>query len=470
MQTRGGPGFEACALVLLAVGLVLVGAEQDPNIFGRIHYARYAMEHGELTTRADPFSYTAPGHPWIDHEWGFNWIAFAVQSLGGWESIRALRVLLLVATVLLAAGAMLRKHRDTIVAPVALAIIATPLMSGFHGPRPQAISYVFFGFMLLCLLRSWERGPRWIALAVAPMPLWVNIHGAFLAGMLVFFAWGGVRGLMALRERDFSTAGLLVGCAVWCAVSTLLNPWGATFLPFLWETARMPRPDIWEWERPSLFSFVGLALLVNATLFLASAPSLHRARRWPDLVATACVLFAAARHQRHLAFAVLGVAAFCMPLLADRIAARLKTPEGRALVPIRWMLRAVAAAGTVLLLSQILRPATFDHYPRRALDAMREQGLSGNLLVEWDWAQFTLFFERERYKIAFDGRYETAYPQSAADPFFAWQTGRDVRTLALDPRTELMLVMRGTPRDQPTEGYEIAYEDEQAVVYRRVTP
>uniref|UniRef100_A0A7C4QKK1 Uncharacterized protein n=1 Tax=Schlesneria paludicola TaxID=360056 RepID=A0A7C4QKK1_9PLAN len=53
----------ACLLFLCAVTIA------DPDLWGHTLYGLRAIELGVLAEATDPFSYTAPGAEWINHEW-----------------------------------------------------------------------------------------------------------------------------------------------------------------------------------------------------------------------------------------------------------------------------------------------------------------------------------------------------------------------------------------------------------------
>ena len=56
-------------LILLTVLFALCrGGIADPDIWWHLHNAEYLVQHHSLP-RADMYSFTVAGHPWINHEW-----------------------------------------------------------------------------------------------------------------------------------------------------------------------------------------------------------------------------------------------------------------------------------------------------------------------------------------------------------------------------------------------------------------
>jgi hypothetical protein len=183
----------ALLLVLAALGLSLAMVDTDPDLWGRMAYARDWTATGGIAPRFDPYSYTAAGAPWIDHEWGFNWATWLSYRALGWPGLRILRALLFALTVGLCFRDDPPEEAASALRPVRGLLIGLPLALGFVGPRAQAFTFLLTAWMLFCFRRSRDRGPRWIVLGVAPMPLWLNLHGGFLAGLGVAGLWGAAR-------------------------------------------------------------------------------------------------------------------------------------------------------------------------------------------------------------------------------------------------------------------------------------
>src|SRR5262249_60870700 len=97
--------------------------------------------------------------------------------------------------------------------------------------------------------------------------VWHSVSGGFLAGRGVLGV-GSVARLATVWMRGEpsplrTTVGIVV--AVVCSVlATLLNPFGAHLLTFLYQTALGARPDITEWQPLVLSSRFGVAYLLLA--------------------------------------------------------------------------------------------------------------------------------------------------------------------------------------------------------------
>ncbi|XXF79947.1 hypothetical protein P2318_09415 [Myxococcaceae bacterium GXIMD 01537] len=462
------------ALVATSMGLVLATVDSDPDLWGRIAYARLALEQGRLFPSADPYSYTVPGGQWQDHEYGFSWLAWGVHSALGWPGLRLLRLGLYFTALGLCLGPAWRLARGSGPRLLLFALPALAMAPGFVGPRAQSVTFVLFAWLLFCLQRAPERGAGWVLAGVAPMPLWVNFHGGFLAGGGVACVWGAVMCVRYVRSRDWKALGLLAAGGAWCLGSLFVTPWGPEYPLFLLRTATMPRPYVPEWAAPALFS--GNWWLVVALAVVGAVALWARPRRWQELAALAVVVLAASRHQRHIPFLAVGVLLFAVPAVLAAYAARrpgaLEAPPRKAVLT----LGAVLGAGVLALLggtvSAVFKGTPAEpNFPARAMDEIERQGLKGGLLVDFEWAQYVIYRLPPGVQVAFDGRYEAVYPDAVVDAFVAWNYGHEGwEALPSDPRTKLALVGSSSDRASrllASPGWKRVYEDEVASLFTK---
>ena len=55
-------------LVLFAIVIADARQHSDPDLWGHVLFGRQLLAHGSLP-RDNPYSYSAPGFPWLHHEW-----------------------------------------------------------------------------------------------------------------------------------------------------------------------------------------------------------------------------------------------------------------------------------------------------------------------------------------------------------------------------------------------------------------
>jgi len=184
---------------------------------------------------SDLFSFSKPGQPWYAWEWLSDIIWAWLVAHGG------LALLCLFVSVLLAATfsllySLTRRKADPIVALVVT--MAAAAASSVHWlARPHLFSLFFVILFLIVLEREREGRRRFCGLSFlvslpAATVLWTNLHGGFVAGILIVAAYAAGESLRALFAPD--AAGRLaawaaarryyVACAG-CLAASLVNPY-----------------------------------------------------------------------------------------------------------------------------------------------------------------------------------------------------------------------------------------------------
>ena len=78
--------LELSVLLFLVIVTLSLGAIVDPDLPGHIAYGLDHLRAGQLP-QTDPYSYSASGEPWVNHEWVFEVTsAWIFTRLGGGAS------------------------------------------------------------------------------------------------------------------------------------------------------------------------------------------------------------------------------------------------------------------------------------------------------------------------------------------------------------------------------------------------
>ena len=147
----------------------------------------YHVKAGELIVgrravlRSDVLSWATGGGPWLDQNWGAQLLLYATWRAGGFPLVAALNALRTVAAWGLVVAACRRRTSNLrAVAGAVLAgyLAAVPVFSA----RPQMFSVVLFAAELY-LLEVARTRPLVALVIPLLMPLWANLHGAFVVGL-----------------------------------------------------------------------------------------------------------------------------------------------------------------------------------------------------------------------------------------------------------------------------------------------
>jgi tetratricopeptide (TPR) repeat protein len=209
-QTLGAAAWAA----LLIVGAMLGNhTVSDRDLLLHDLTGRHILA-GDGIPRTNTYSFTAPGHPWVDHEWLFQVIvALAGDASGndlpsrarGWHLLTLLLTVLLLLVLFAGDGGWRRLSRDHAPDPwsllaglLALAMLWTRLQL-----RPELASLVLFVVVLrqveAALPPNNDVGLRWRDLvdprraagrATWTTVVWAQLHGFYLLSAVIWLAVG----------------------------------------------------------------------------------------------------------------------------------------------------------------------------------------------------------------------------------------------------------------------------------------
>ncbi|MBI3192640.1 MAG: hypothetical protein HYZ36_08240 [Pedosphaera parvula] len=399
----------------------------------------YGQRHhfGGVLERTEPFSWTAPGAPWINHEIGAEWVMALAHLWGGSRGLWILMILVGAATLTLAgweaATRVSRGHRWLVWAIIALSSREVAL--GF-AMRPQIFSALAW-ILLLVSLRYLGAGRRW---PVAAIPLlcilWINTHGGVLLAVVVLVVLVGATLVVVAVRRHARCAAVLarwtseVGWDTWswsaygatavlAAGALFANPYGWRLPAWLIGSVAYTRPEISEWNPTSLDATHAIFWLLALAWVWALMQRRARVPGWEAIVGT-LLLVAAARHERHVPLFALTMIAFlpgCVSRWMDgRHVPKVSAP---ALSLIAVLLGGTAALGVSRIVTgaAVSGPlggrmqVSTEEYPVGAIRFVRAAGIKGNAVIYFDWAQQALW-ELPDSSVSFDGRLDTCYPRA----------------------------------------------------------
>jgi hypothetical protein len=237
------------------------------------------MLHTHHLLRADTFTFTAFGRPWLDQQWGAQLLFDLVYRAGGWAGLALLRAALVAAIYLFvfgacrAAGAGLRRAAWLTVGGFLVSV-------GGLGLRPQLFGMALFALTVwLVFLRRRDRRTLWLVVPVTAV--WANLHGSFfLAPLLVALVW-----LRDLHDRSEASPRTLA-IALVSALAAALNPFGFRVWSYVVGLSTNPAITrfISEWQPPTIRDGAGAAFFVSVAAVCALLVLRRDRTPWPLLV------------------------------------------------------------------------------------------------------------------------------------------------------------------------------------------
>jgi hypothetical protein len=427
IRSRSGPWLTMPRLWMVIV-LGAIGVMELVQLPGAVDLAYHLkvgqlMVAGHAVPRTDVLAWTTAGQPWLDQNWGAQLVLYGIWRLGGFPLLTVTSAALTVASWALVAAAC-RRHTAN------LRLIAGTVLAGYavaaaaFSVRPQLFSLLLFAAELY-LLEVARTRPR-VALAIPLlMPLWANLHGAFVVGIGLLV----IEALAAVWRRDRAGAVRYLLVTVAGIAGLVVNPWGVRVLGY---AVSLPANQVvtrivTEWgptdprELTGILVVGGLGLLVVA-LVRAPAPG-----RVPEQLLRMAVLGGLAL------WAVRGVAWFGLalpvalcalarerpprPAAADR-----GTPAVSALV-LGVLAVALVAAAPPLGRTLLGPRPEMTFAPVAAADWLAANPQPGRMLNFQPWGSYLELRLGPEVQVAFDSRFELP-PAGQWDRYLAVFAGR----------------------------------------------
>jgi hypothetical protein len=409
-RTRRGPWLTMPRLWLIVV-LGAVGVMELIQLPSAIDLA-YHVKVGELMVaehalpRTDVLAWTTAGEPWLDQNWGAQLVLYGIWRLGGFPLLTVVNAALAMATWGLVAAACRRRTAN-------LRLIAGAVLAGYAASvaafsvRPQMFSLLLFAVELY-LLEVARTRPR-AALAVPLlMPLWANLHGAFIVGIGLLV----IEAAAAAWRRDRAGVARWLLVTVASVVGLLVNPWGVRVLGYAVSlpTNRTVTGIVSEWGPTSVRHLAGVLALAAMGLLAVALTRARSPERAPEQLLRMAVLAVLA------IWAIRATAWFGLALPVALCAlARERPPrpasDDRGSPVVSGLVLAVLAVALVAAAPPLGRNLFGDRpemtsAPRAAADWLAANPQPGRMFNYQPWGSYLEFRLGPTTQVAFDSRVE----------------------------------------------------------------
>lgn len=443
-------------MVLLLIVLADTAQFPDPDLWGHLRFGQAMLAGRHLITR-DPYSYSAAGAVWRNHEWLTEIIMAAIYNTLGVFGLKLWKFACVAATMLLIALGMAETGASPTIQlnTLGLAAIAMIPQNQF---RPQIFTFLLLAATLALLVRDNYRGraPLWLMIPI--MTLWGNLHGGFIIGIAALATYAGVVAVQDLiAGRSLARALRLSLIALAGTLATLISPYGINAWLVVLNALKHSavQPVIADWQ--PLFAAIALGWITHpantifficgAIVMIAFALVFIRTPRADDLplVAIAAILSVAAfAAVRNLPLAMIACAA---PLArhTELFFARRRDrqlAQARAAAPVAAAAPAVAGpandraganpwlVASIALILALVTGLFSTHIPVgveapvAAAAFIREHDLHGNVLSNFGAGEYLIWHLAPASRVFIDGRYDTVYPQRVIDQYLDFINAR----------------------------------------------
>jgi len=243
----------------------------DGDLGRHITIGNYILETGTIPTR-DIFSHTLPGEQLVPHEWVAQVLFALAHRIMGLSGDVLLAALLGSLTILIVYEELIKRGTLRLVALFVSALVA--VVSSVHWlARPHMFTFFFVALWAYALEHFYKNVNQRIWFFPLLMLIWVNTHGAFIAGFVILGAYVADWLWEYFQGRATKTMGwqlLLVGFLSFAV--TFINPSGW----YLWGTS---------------VGYVSNDFMTSHTVEYLS-PDFHERDVWPFMFMVAFALFA----------------------------------------------------------------------------------------------------------------------------------------------------------------------------------
>ena len=403
------------AVLAVAVAALALCLNRDLNgdLYLLLFSGRYIAHHGPVAH--DPFPTIEHGQQWLNQQWLSEVVFYGTERVVG---IRALTVLYAM-LIALPLGVLLVAIRGRgMIAMLLVTAFYVPGVLAIIHPRAAGFTLLLFSILVVLILHAlatgdgrnaadtWSkvhrrrpRGRLWTLALLPPLlALWANLHGGFIAGLLLVALvaaglaidrWRGMTQAGSTLVLLLAAAGLLSALAV-----TFATPLGTAIWSYV-ASFRNPALKLasTEWQ-PATASAAAMAYVavagVAALLIWSSAPRPRAVM--PALAGFGFVAFAAASMRNQV---------FVAPALAFVIGS--SAPE-RLAAPSRSLTAAAAAAAAGALIAYgLLGPPNAHRVGNAAVRYAIEHPPSRGRIVAYAGPSSYILWRAPRIPVVIDG-------------------------------------------------------------------
>ena len=468
----------------------------DLDIWMHLVTGKYILENFTIPT-SDIYSYTAFGHPWIDHEWLSQIIFYSFYQLGGANALIILRIILFL-LIFYAFFAVLSKKTNYFLALLTSLLVLLVSHERFF-LRPETFTLLFVLIYIFILDEYRLKSSRLIYLLPVLQILWVNLHGYFLLGIVIPFLFLIGHFLGKRNNRAF-----LSGLVLLIILVSFINPytyqgviypfkilasWGGESRSVLKYISELKSPFVPG--GPSLFWFKFL-IFISALSFLLRA-GFKKLNLW-HLLLYLLFLTLGITVKRHIALFAFPVSLITVYNLTGIEKLRdyfLKLQKIKIFSPVKISILLLMIAYLFIFTSQVTSNRfylktrllkTFDLgltseiFPEKAIDFLIQHNLKGHIFNDMVGGSYLVWRYYPQRKVFLDGRTEVYLTSVFEDYLAAFRQPQLFKGMAQKYNIDYVLINYSfSGREKlikhllEAPGWALVYFDKVAVVFIKNT-
>ncbi len=494
-------------LTVLLIFIMAARISIDSDTWWHLRAGAWIVEHRQLPI-SDPFSFTRQNIEWRYPGWLVEVPMYWIYSRFGPGGLNLWTALLIAITFgfvyQTADGKPLLRAFVIILAAIASAV--------YWSARPHLVTLLFTSITIF-ILEHENRHPnkqtlRWVAIGLPLiMLIWVNCHGGFLIGFIIWGIYLTGTGILILRERLLFQAenqeqlafearestntvnrikGLLIA-GIGMFLLGMVNPLGLKIYlyPFQTVTIKSLQNFIEEWQSPN-FHWISTQPFIWLLILLISGLGLsHKKLKFTDFILISIFLYLALLAGRNLALFAVVISPLILRYLNEiqlprtdisgylRLTQRNVVFSRRAQNLINWGILGFVLFGAIVKVYLIF-PASVNEkafqslFPVNAVLQIKKIPSDGQLFNSYNWGGYLLWALPER-KVFIDGRTDLYNDEIIEDWLQVVQLKTGWEDVLKKWNIESILMEKDWSGKQllQSRGWCLVYQDEMAILLQR---
>lgn len=493
---------------MLVIWATLLDPLRRLDFWWHLKVGELILERGQIPS-IDLFSFTEYGKAFSYPNWLAEVVFYLLWRVGGLE-------LLVVFNTVVITTAFFIVYRTSLLSVIStravamLMLVAALSFALYSNLRTQIFSFLFLALLLLVLWNyRIQRHAKLIWLIPLLMVVWVNVHGAYIIGLIVlgcFLISESVRYWLASptkEQHNIVAPPALYRLAMVVALAfaaTLVNPYGIDIYRYVQQVGSDPSSQLFviEWQPPSITN--PEHLLTFFLPFFSSILVFIYSHRHLDLTELGMFLFfsifglISVRNGIWFVIAVIPIAVWHLqytPLYSILLRANQRETASQPLpwfaLAINWSLLVGFVIMTILVSPWVrpqlgiaaLRPSLIDpSIPVAAFEYIEKTGINGRMFHHQDFGDYMIWQLWPQQYTFIDGRvhlfsYDVVYDYLQALDGLNWERIMDKYNISYiflpktsDNSEENLVILQ---KIQHSTHWVLIYEDDKSMIFKRLT-
>ncbi len=417
------------------------------------------------------YSFTEPDSKWTNHEWLAEYFinrAFVFVGNPGLIAGKILLGFLLIAIIL----SSIRKTCSTGVIIFLFMMVMLSTIGYGYSTRPHLFTYILIALYLKILTENRLKNLHLLALIGITAIIWANLHGAFFIGAIILLVFALFKDTTPTEPVGKGNRLVYSIAFILFVACSMINPYGTTLWSFVGNSAMLTRPYLSEWAPFNpLTDFQDHTDFMALTAISAFCLIFSKKRRSAPMLAVILLAFVSAVCMRRNIPLFAIAACFIIPEHAESALAQhikglraLNSPRLQA-----YFLAVMTAMS--LSYSIFFNKANFfqmevqqDRFPVDVFRFVKDNGIKGNAIVFFDWAEYAIWNVYPDCKVFMDGRFDSAYGNKSIKDYLDFIYHQDNWSKALsDYPTDMAILHIDNPAYKAlltTPGWSLVYESD----------